>query len=165
MRHDVDMLFKRKGDDAPNPNVPIEDVPGYHPASPVQSPFGGQQISLSPHAEAEIRLLIGQNKKIQAIKVMREQTGLGLKDAKDLVEAIAAGHSIAPAMTGYPEPPQTSAVTGYPEPPQASLSDQVRAFEDAGDHASAVALVRARTGMSDPEAEAFITALTPDPFA
>lgn len=30
--------------------------------------------------------LLGQNKKIEAIKLVRERTGLGLKEAKDLVE-------------------------------------------------------------------------------
>jgi hypothetical protein len=144
------MLFKRKGDDAPNPHVPIEDVPGFHPEPPVQSPIAWQQalsVSLSPPAEAEIRRLIGQNRKIQAIKVMREQTGLGLKEAKGLVEAMAAGRPVTTAPSG------------------ASLSDQVRAFENSGDHDSAVAIVRAQTGMTAPEAEAFIAALAPGPFA
>jgi ribosomal protein L7/L12 len=39
---------------------------------------------------AEVRQLANDGKKIQAIKVHREQTGLGLKDAKEAVEAYMA---------------------------------------------------------------------------
>jgi ribosomal protein L7/L12 len=39
---------------------------------------------------AEVRRLAGEGKKIEAIKVHREQTGAGLKDAKDAVEAYMA---------------------------------------------------------------------------
>ena len=35
-------------------------------------------------------------KKIQAIKLYRERTGIGLKEAKDFVEALAAKHGVAP---------------------------------------------------------------------
>ncbi|MFH1923160.1 MAG: ribosomal protein L7/L12 [Planctomycetota bacterium] len=35
-----------------------------------------------------------EGRKIQAIKVYREKTGVGLKDAKEAVEAIAAKHGI-----------------------------------------------------------------------
>lgn len=33
-----------------------------------------------------VRQLVAQGKKIQAIKLLREQTGLGLKEAKDIVD-------------------------------------------------------------------------------
>jgi len=158
------MLFKRKGNDGPSPNVPI-DVPDSGQASPIQTPIGWQQplpVSLSPSAEAEIRELIGRKQKIQAIKVMREQTGLGLKDAKDLVEALAAGRPVAaaPAYPLSPEPLRPGLLSPEPLSPEPSLSDRVRTFETGGDHASAVALVRAQTGMTTSEAEAFIRALT-----
>lgn len=39
-----------------------------------------------PGWQSEARVLVDQGKKIAAIKVVREQTGLGLKEAKDLVE-------------------------------------------------------------------------------
>lgn len=40
---------------------------------------------------AEVRTLIDQGKKIQAIKVYRQMTGVGLKEAKMAVEAIEQG--------------------------------------------------------------------------
>lgn len=39
----------------------------------------------------EVRDLVRRGRKIQAIKVYRELTGAGLKDAKDAVERIEAG--------------------------------------------------------------------------
>jgi len=41
-----------------------------------------------PPGDAEIERLIRDGRKIEAIKAYRESTGLGLKEAKDAVEAI-----------------------------------------------------------------------------
>jgi ribosomal protein L7/L12 len=41
--------------------------------------------------DARIRALLAQGNKIEAIKVYRAQTGLGLKAAKDAVEALERG--------------------------------------------------------------------------
>lgn len=51
------------------------NIPGFNSA--------GSNLSLSP----EVRQLVRDKQKIQAIKLVRQQTGLGLKEAKDLVEA------------------------------------------------------------------------------
>ncbi len=45
--------------------------------------------------EGQILLLMQQNQKIAAIKLYRQETGFGLKEAKDAVEALAAGQPIA----------------------------------------------------------------------
>lgn len=42
----------------------------------------------SPPVSAEVRQLALEGKKIQAIKVLREQTGLGLKESKDIVDRL-----------------------------------------------------------------------------
>jgi len=42
--------------------------------------------SLPPDIEGQVTALIGQEQLIAAIKLVREATGMGLKDAKDLVE-------------------------------------------------------------------------------
>jgi hypothetical protein len=39
-------------------------------------------------ADAQVRALLQERRKIEAIKVCRESTGLGLKEAKERVEAI-----------------------------------------------------------------------------
>ena len=60
-------------------------------------PYGSAQAPLAAGTAAppgdvawtgEIRALLAQDKKIHAIKVYREHTGLGLKEAKDAVEAM-----------------------------------------------------------------------------
>jgi ribosomal protein L7/L12 len=45
--------------------------------------------------ENELLSLLKQRKKIEAIKVYRSETGAGLKEAKDAVEALAKRHNIA----------------------------------------------------------------------
>ena len=49
--------------------------------------------------ENEIVLLLQGNKKIEAIKVYRERTGVGLKEAKDAVEAVAGQRGL-PSRAG-----------------------------------------------------------------
>lgn len=51
----------------------------------IDSPAAGP---LPPDARAAILDLIRRGNKIEAIKVMREKTGFGLKEAKDAVEAM-----------------------------------------------------------------------------
>jgi len=50
--------------------------------------------------EGQVLALMRDQKKIWAIKVYREQTGVGLKQAKDAVEALAAKHGISPKGAG-----------------------------------------------------------------
>jgi ribosomal protein L7/L12 len=52
-----------------------------------------QHLGIDPQTalsgpSAEIQSLIMQGKKIEAIKIYREQTGYGLKEAKDAVDAM-----------------------------------------------------------------------------
>lgn len=49
---------------------------------------GAATVPLPPEVEAQVRALLAANRKIEAIKVAREATGLGLKETKDLVEAL-----------------------------------------------------------------------------
>jgi hypothetical protein len=139
------MLFRRKHDDEIVPKFPIEDT--VPPGPPLgQPPFGRRPVSpiaIAPHAESELRRLIGEGKKIHAIKLVREQTGLGLRDAKDLVEAMEAGRPVTV--------PQDTV--------QLSLADQVRSLHATGDRTAAINLICSQTGMNATEADRFITAL------
>lgn len=56
--------------------------------------------------EAEVRKLLPDSK-ILAIKLWRERTGVGLKEAKDAVEALAAGRPVESAMSA-PSAPKIS---------------------------------------------------------
>jgi large subunit ribosomal protein L7/L12 len=63
-----------------------------------ESPPAAEPIDAS--LEAEIVSLLEQGRKMQAVKRYRERTGLGLKEAKDAVEAIAADRRIVTPSGG-----------------------------------------------------------------
>lgn len=50
-----------------------------------------EPAKLGADLEREVRSLLEQGNKIEAVKVYREHTGAGLKDAKDAVEALQRG--------------------------------------------------------------------------
>lgn len=87
----------------------------------------------------EVLSLIRADRKIQGIKVVRERTGLGLAEAKNLADAIDEGRW-APAPTG-------------------SLADRVRELLDQDRVADAVLVVSQETGMTEDEASRFIGSL------
>ncbi len=54
-----------------------------------------------PPYEAEVLSWLREGKKVQAVKVVRAHTGLGLRESKEYVEALAAREGIAlPARSG-----------------------------------------------------------------
>jgi large subunit ribosomal protein L7/L12 len=73
----------------------LKDTHGIEPAAGgavmMAGPAGGGAGAAAPAEEAkstfDVVLKNGGDKKIQVIKVVRAATGLGLKEAKDLVEA------------------------------------------------------------------------------
>ncbi len=69
-------------------NVPLTTTP-LRPLikSSLMSP---SQPNTADLANSEVGDFLRQRKKINAIKVYREQTGLGLKDSKDAVDALEA---------------------------------------------------------------------------
>lgn len=59
------------------------------------------------NVEAEARALLANEQKIQAIRIVREATGMGLKEAKDWVEALpsrAPGTAFAASPAALPGP-------------------------------------------------------------
>ena len=57
------------------------------PAAAVAAPAAGGEAAAEEKTEFDVILAAAGDKKIQVIKEVRTITGLGLKDAKDLVEA------------------------------------------------------------------------------
>jgi large subunit ribosomal protein L7/L12 len=55
-------------------------------AMPMGGGGGGAAVAVEEKTEFTVMLLAAGDKKIQVIKVVRELTGLGLKEAKDLVD-------------------------------------------------------------------------------
>jgi large subunit ribosomal protein L7/L12 len=69
----------------------LEQELGVSAAAPVAvaaaaAPAGGGAAAAVEKDEFTVVLMAGGEKKIQVIKVVRELTGLGLKEAKDLVD-------------------------------------------------------------------------------
>ena len=68
----------------------LEDKYGVTAAAPaavMAAPAGGGEAAAEEKTEFDVVLTAAGDKKIQVIKEVRTITGLGLKDAKDLVEA------------------------------------------------------------------------------
>ena len=61
-------------------------IPSAHPSGPARS-------TVPAAVAAEVDRLIAGNQKINAIKLVRQHTGLGLKEAKDIVDSWGAGRS------------------------------------------------------------------------
>ena len=70
----------------------LEDEFGVTAAAPVfvggGAPAGGEAAPVEEKTEFDVILQSFGDKKINVIKVVRAHTGLGLKEAKDLVDAV-----------------------------------------------------------------------------
>lgn len=71
----------------------LEDKFGVVAAAPVAvagAPAGGDAAADAGNADATVSVVLTNcgDKKIQVLKVLREITGLGLKEAKELVDAV-----------------------------------------------------------------------------
>ncbi|GAA2367826.1 hypothetical protein GCM10010404_22870 [Nonomuraea africana] len=112
---------------------------------------------ITPRTPAELehhlQALVDQGKPILAIKILREHTGLSLKDAKTAVDGMRAGHRLIdhPAMARLPQP--------QPRAHQPDLATRVRRLKADGRAEQAVHLVIGETGMSQSEAQTFVQAL------
>ena len=70
----------------------LEDEFGVTAAAPVMmggaAPAGGEAAAAEEQTEFDVILTAFGDKKINVIKVVRAHTGLGLKEAKDLVDGV-----------------------------------------------------------------------------
>jgi sugar lactone lactonase YvrE len=66
--------------------------------------FGAGDWSRQASTLAEIKRLVDSGSKISAIKLYRETFGVGLKEAKDAVEAIEHGHNVQMAQVSFGSP-------------------------------------------------------------
>lgn len=92
------------------------------------SPYGPVT---DPGFAAEVRRLAREENLIRAIQLYRERTGLGLKEAKDAVERIAAGETVSATPAEAP----------------GDLQDEIDAFLRQNQKIRAVKLLRERTGL------------------
>ncbi|NAS20174.1 hypothetical protein GT755_00580 [Herbidospora sp. NEAU-GS84] len=90
-----------------------------------------------------VRELGAEGRVVEAIKLVRQETGLGLRDAKFVTESIIAGRYL-------PTSTERALQTGP------DLAGRVRELKEAGRTEQAVFLVRGETGMNQEQAEAFV---------
>jgi hypothetical protein len=112
------------------------------------------------HLEALVVNLVREHRKIEAIKELRRHTGLGLADAKGVVDAMAAGQPLwnHPMMARF-RPAGGAPLPSAPQDLPPDLATRVRRLKAAGRGEQAVHLVRGETGMEDREARLFVEAL------
>lgn len=101
---------------------------------------------LDAAAREEIYRLVSEKKKIHAIKLFRERTGSGLKEAKDVVDSVERGNPL-PSPGNYADAPGLD--TGAWE----DIIPKLRSLKAEGHAIGAITLLRARTGLSLREAK------------
>lgn len=117
--------------------------------SPRSNPAATAQLMMSgldSSARDEIYRLIGEKKKIHAIKLFRERTGAGLKEARDVVESVERGNPL-------PSPGVDVDSTGLDTGAWEDIIPKLRALKSEGKPIAAIKLLRARTGFSLREAK------------
>lgn len=97
---------------------------------------------VTPDLEQQVRSLLAQGKKLEAVKIYKNEVGCGLKEAKDAVEALERGDG-----------PVQSTVT------DADLEADVRRLLGNGEKIKAAKLYKERTGASLREAKQAIEAV------
>ena len=88
----------------------------------------------APDTITQVSALMAQGKKIEAISVLREATGMGLADAKAAMETLDAGVALDGLATSSPPPAEL--------PPE--LAATVRGLLQRGDKIGAIKFVRER---------------------
>jgi ribosomal protein L7/L12 len=120
-------------------------------APPPAQPLPPSAAPLAPSGDLamEVRQWLAQNSKIEVIKRVRQRTNLGLKEAKDYVEAVEAGQS--PTIPASATPPAPSAA--------GDLNGQILALLAKNQKIQAIKLVREQTGWGLKEAKDYVDAL------
>lgn len=117
-----------------------QDIVVVPPAPPAQ--LGGD-------VPADVQTLLAQGKKIEAIKRVRELTGLDLKEAKDYIEGIERGVALTGVST---QPPPLNGDPG-------TVEQEARQILATGNAIAAIKRVRELTGLGLKEAKEYVDAL------
>jgi len=131
----------------------LKEAKDYVEALPLAAPADPPTPALTPAANAavtpdlaEVSALLAGGNKIAAIKRLREVTGVGLKEAKDYVEAMP--------LTDAPPPPRV------PAAPAASADlSEVYVMAQQGHKIQAIKRYRELTGVGLKEAKDFVDRL------
>ena len=109
--------------------------------------------SISSDPATAIRQLLDAGNKIEAIKIVRQQTNMGLKEAKDYVERLAKDE--LPVLSDT----QASAPSARVAP--GDMESRILILLAQHQKIEAIKLVREQTGMGLKEAKDYVEALEP----
>ena len=96
---------------------------------------------LDTEAREEIQQLISEKNKIHAVEVLRDRTGFGSKEAREIVESVAQSNP-------FPTPSTYNDDNGLDSGAWEDIIPKLRALKAEGRALTAIKLVRARTGLS-----------------
>jgi len=121
------------------------------------------QVTIDAALAGQVTELYQQGKKVEAVKLLREQTGLSLADAVTIVEKIASRSKTGP-NTGSTTAVRKERASRSDTAPSTAPVDldtelEVRSLVADGDKATAISLVRARTGWNRSAAAEYVDSL------
>ncbi|SEE93073.1 Ribosomal protein L7/L12 C-terminal domain-containing protein [Jiangella alba] len=114
------------------------------PAGASAPPPAPSPDTVTPEAMAHIQQLVAQGRKIQAIKVLREHTGLGLKQAKDTVERMEESGVVAALDVAAPAAPPSSDEVMARVRALAAQGKKIHAIKELRDHRPGLGLKEAK---------------------
>jgi ribosomal protein L7/L12 len=126
------------------------------------APAPSRRPELSGDLAADVSALMAAGKKIHAIKLYRERTGVGLKEAKDAVESgiLSPPDGAEPSRgAGSTASSADLLAPGSAAPGSAAVSSQVLALKRQGKQIAAIKLVREATGWGLREAKDYVDRL------
>ena len=121
------------------------------------------QITIDASLAGKVTSLYQQGKKVEAVKLLREQTGLSLADAVTIVEKIASrsksgSNSGSKTAVKRERPPRTDTAPST-SPVDLDTELEVRSLVADGNKITAITLVRARTGWDLSAAKDYVESL------
>jgi len=124
-----------------------------------REPMRIQMLGTVPEdVEMRVRLLIDRGHKIEALKELRQATGLGLKQAKDIVDSMASGNSLLEISSQGTS--STNVKYQVPVGYGADAMDEVKKLLRNGKKIEAIKLYRQVSGLGLKEAKDEIDRMT-----
>lgn len=137
------LLNRSWGNFGQTPEVMEITQPTFERSADAEPTPGAGSLS-EADLHTQLSELLAAGRKIEAIKLVRDQTGMGLKEAKDWVESYAAGHAAV-------LPPAGADSDVAPD-----LAAEVDELLARNQKIAAIKLVRERTGMGLKEAKDWV---------
>ncbi len=136
--------------------------------SAARSRIDPTEVTIDPAVATEVRSLYARDRKVEAIKVLRAATGLGLADAVRIGDKLAASRK-PPRAAGAASPASTTSAPDVPNAINSGAIDsgavgpgdqqKIRALVADDRKIDAIRMVRELTGMGLKEAKRYVESL------